>query len=80
MNYINMPKKVRDVNDNLNLTWKPCIVTNGLKSYQMLYSNFNNEIYLKPIKPYHNLEFEQIFNFGSCCSGFNTNKIVKIIE
>ena len=35
MNYIDMPKKVRDVNDNLNLTWKPCIVTNGLKSYQI---------------------------------------------
>lgn len=34
--------------------------------------------YVKPIEPYHNFVFEDLFGFGCHCDGFTTDKIMKV--
>jgi hypothetical protein len=35
-------------------------------------------VYLKPVRPYPNCEFELLFGFGFGCSGFDENRIIRI--
>ena len=34
--------------------------------------------YVKPVKPYHNFVFEDLFNFGCQCEGYTTDRIIKV--
>ena len=34
--------------------------------------------YVRPVKPYHNFVFEDLFNFGCHCDGYNKDRIIKI--
>ena len=40
----------------------------------------DGDVYLRPTKPYLNAEFEAIFKFGIGCSGYDENRIIKIIK
>lgn len=38
----------------------------------------NNETYCRPVKPYEVHEFEEMFGFGSHCTGFSTDRVILI--
>ena len=40
----------------------------------------DGDVYLRPTRPYFNAEFEALFRFGCGCSGYDENRIVKIIK
>jgi hypothetical protein len=48
------------------------------KYYEIRYLNFNDELYLRPIKIYNCAKFEETFGFGAYCEGFTKNKIIRV--
>ena len=77
-------------------TWEPAIWTRPAMSVGMMRGgkgvavNTNEmellelrdggDVYLRPIRPYFNAEFEALFQFGCGCSGYDENRIIKIIK
>jgi hypothetical protein len=37
-----------------------------------------DDVYLRPIRPYYNAEFEALFQFGIGCMNYDENRIMKI--
>ena len=80
---VNLPYKVSDIHnidaqDN-SIEWELFNISVGnFKSYEVYACKVNSEVYIKPSKIYFNREFEELFNFGFCCSNYNENKVVWI--
>ena len=49
------------------------------KEYEILFYKLDEKtVLVKPTKPYHCYVFEDLFNLGFRCEGFNLEKIIKI--
>ena len=49
--------------------------TNEFEVYEL---KDNDNIYLRPIRPYYVYEFEELFQFGRGCLNYDENRIIKI--
>jgi len=36
------------------------------------------DVYLRPVRPYYNAEFEALFQFGIGCMDYDENRMIKI--
>ena len=81
-NTIKIPFSVKTVYDyNGSNNWKLFTICKGGYSndkYDVYITLYNNNIYMKPFKPYYSNEFEQLFGFGLCCSNYNSNTIITV--
>ena len=66
--------------------WEPSIWTRPAMSVGMGSTNEmevlelrdGDDVYLRPIRPYFNAEFEALFQFGIGCMNYDENRIIKI--
>lgn len=83
MNYIHLPKRVRDCKIPSNANWTLIDIEQKIFSsnyYQMyIYVDNTNTVFLKPYKPYSSKEFEDLFGFGIMCQNYDENKVVQVI-
>lgn len=78
---VKRPYKVSDLHSisasDSSIEWKLFNIPVGnFKSYEVYACEVNSEVYIKPSKIYFNREFEELFNFGFCCSNYDENKVV----
>ena len=78
---VEKPYKVSDLHSisasDSSIEWKLFNIPVGnFKSYEVYACEVNSEVYIKPSKIYLNREFEELFNFGLCCSNYDENKVV----
>ena len=66
--------------------WKKQILTRPAMSVgigstneiEVLELRVGDDVYLRPIRPYYNAEFEALFQFGIGCMNYDENRIIKI--
>ena len=66
--------------------WKQKILTRPAMSvgigstneFEVLELKDGDNVYLRPIRPYYNSEFETLFQFGIGCANYDENRIIKI--
>ena len=60
--------------------WTRCSPLNSGSSntFEVYELRDKNYVYLRPVRPYTNCEFELLFGFGFGCSGYDENRIIRI--
>lgn len=81
LDYIYLPYSVKDSKSyKMNQQWLLFeISTQGFSNNKYLIyvsQDYNNNIYMKPYKPYMNKEFEDLFNFGMQCINYTDDKVI----
>ena len=82
---VSFPYKVSDKHnissEYSSIEWKLVDIPVGnMKSYEVYACEIDSEVYIKPSKIYNNKEFEELFDFGFCCCGYDENKVVWVKE
>ena len=84
MNYIYLPRRVRNCEPPNNAKWTLFDIEQKLYSFNSfkiyVYVDNNNTVFMKPYQLYTSREFEQLFGFGIMCEGYDENKVVQITE
>lgn len=71
--------KVKDVNISPSGDWTEFTYCHEIdKCFLLKFLIDSEKVYLKPVRPYFNFEFEHMFGFGFQCSGYDKNKIVEV--
>lgn len=79
--FLNYPKRVTTLKEDKipSGIWSICtICVDCRKDFNVKILLHNNEIYLKPIKPYYMGEFEILFDFGIMCKNYDESRVVLV--
>ena len=63
--------------DDKEISWSECDLKIGtFKWCPVYYCQIETNIYIKPVRPELDYNFEKIFGFGMCCQGYDNKKVV----
>ncbi len=82
MKYIYLPTRVHNCEPPSDATWSLFNIEQKLYSFNSfkiyVYVDNNNTVFMKPYKLYTSREFEELFEFGIMCEGYDENKVIQV--